>query len=205
MMAATTRSTIVQKPELLRLVQAIGGDLNTAIIYYEVFVRSGQDADLIDQVNRKLIHEGFNVISESLQLGVITTLCRIWDKTRGTASMSEVAKRLRKNPNLSVDAAACAQWLQDVESVEKSQQLDALRGYRNVGLAHRNNPNLPDPRSKGSTRRVLHGDERYVLDTTVSLVNRLDGLTGINTGSDFKQEQRDWQRRAANFWDVVKG
>src|ERR1700745_3635436 len=101
---------------ITRLAQAISDDLCQVIIYYKVFAPSGLDASLIDRVNQNKIHEGFNVVSEALELGVLTILCRIWDKTRGTARMTEVASRLQKNPSLASDQSQLAQWEGDVDN-----------------------------------------------------------------------------------------
>jgi hypothetical protein len=190
--------------EIVRLAVSINDDLCQAIVYYELFAPSGLSAPLIERVNRHLIHEGFNVVSEALELGVITTLCRIWDKTRGTARITEVVSRLRRNPGVVSDQTAFTQWQADVEDFEKSEHLAALRGFRNVGLAHRNDPNLPDPRSKGNTRRVLHGDARVVLEGTIPIVHRLNSLiVGITQSTDFHRKRQDWERRAAKFWDAL--
>jgi hypothetical protein len=86
-----------------RLALAINHDLDQAVAYYEVYAPSGVCAPLIERVNQNQIHEGFNVVSEALELGVITTLCRIWDKTRGTARITEVMSRLLKNPSFVSD------------------------------------------------------------------------------------------------------
>src|SRR5258708_35954718 len=101
------------KIAVMRLAQTINDELYQAVAYYEVYAHSALDPALVDRVNSHQIHEGFNVVSEALQLGVITTLCRIWDKTHGTARMTEIATRLRKNPGLVSDQAACAQWHAD--------------------------------------------------------------------------------------------
>src|SRR5260370_28358394 len=164
--------------EIVRLAITINDDLCQAIAYYEVFAPSGLDASLINRVNDHEIHVGFNVVSEALdlELGVITTLCRIWDKTQGTARITEVVKRLLKNRDLVSDQTAFAQWQADVETFEKSDHLTALRAFRNVGLAHRNDPNVPDPRSKSNTRLVLCGDARIGLQGTIPIVHRLNSL-----------------------------
>jgi AbiU2 len=128
--------------EIVRLTVEINADLSQAIAYYELFAPSGLSAPLIKRVNQHLIHEGFNVVSEALELDVITTLCRIWDKTRGTARITEVVSRLRRNPSVVSDQTAFAQWQADVEAFEKSEHLTALRGFRNVGLAHRSDPRV---------------------------------------------------------------
>jgi hypothetical protein len=190
--------------EIVRLAVAINDDLCQAIAYYELSAHSGLSAPLIERVNRHLIHEGFNVVSEALELGVITILCRIWDKTRGTARITAVMSRLRKNPSVVSDQTAFGQWQADVEKFEKSEHLMALRGFRNIGLAHRNDPNLPDPRSKSNTRRVLYGDARIVLEGTIPIVHRLNSLiVGVTQSTDFARKRHDWEQRAAKFWDAL--
>jgi hypothetical protein len=192
------------KIAIMRLAQTISDDLCLAVEYYEVFAPSGLDPALIARVNARHIHAGFNVVSEALQLGVITALCRIWDKTRGTARITEVVSRLRKNTHLLSDESVFRQWQADVEKIEKSDQLSALRGFRNVGLAHRADPNIPDPRRAGNNRQVLHGDERWVLEATIIVVNRLNDLIGLSRRIDFVRERQDWQRRAVKFWASVQ-
>jgi hypothetical protein len=191
------------KSAIMRLAQTINDDMSLAIAYYEIFAPSGLDQTVIDRVNRHGIHEGFNVVSEALELGVITTLCRIWDKRRGTARITEVVSRLRKNPGLVSDQIAFAQWQANVEKFEKSGHLTVLRAFRNVSLAHRNDPNVPDPRSKNNTRRVLGGDARIVLEGTISIVEGLNSLIGANYREDLNHERHDWERRAAKFWYAV--
>lgn len=193
----------MSKIAIVQLAQTISDELDQAVAYYELFAPSGRDPALIDRVNRRQIHEGFNFVSEALQLGVITTLCRIWDKTRGTARITEVARRLRKVPSLVSDQAAGAQWQVDVKKIEKSVELEALRGFRNVGLAHRADPNAPDPRSKSNTRRVLNGDERRVFEATITIVNNLNDLIGSSCRIEFGQHRQDWQGRASKFWGSV--
>ena len=117
--------SVVPKATMMRLAQTISDDLLWAVAYYEVFAPSGRDSALIDRVNSHQIHPGFNIVSEALQLSVVTTLCRIWDKTRGTARITEVASRLRKNPGLVTDQAELARWQADVDKTEKSDELMA--------------------------------------------------------------------------------
>jgi hypothetical protein len=188
---------------IVRLAQTINDDLSMAVAYYELFAPSGLDPALIDRVNEHQIARGFNVVSEALELGVITTLCRIWDKRRGTARMTEVVSSLRKNPGLVIDQTTFAQWQADVEKFEKSDHLTALRGFRNVGLAHRNDPNVPDPRVKSNTRRVLCEDARIVLEGTMSIVERLNSIIGLTYGTDLNGERHRWGQRAGKFWDAL--
>jgi hypothetical protein len=102
------------------------------------------------------------------------------------------------------DQTAFAQWQAAVEKFEKSDHLKVLRAFRNVGLAHSNDPNLPDPRSKSNTRRVVDGDSRIVLEGTIPIVHRLNSLiVGLLQSPDFQQQRQDWQRRAEKFWDAL--
>jgi hypothetical protein len=64
------------KEEILRLAKVIGEELYAATANYEIFALSSRDAALIERVNVGGIHDGFNVVSEALQLAVISTLCR---------------------------------------------------------------------------------------------------------------------------------
>jgi hypothetical protein len=140
----------------MRLAKAIGEDLYFAIANYEVFAPSAKDTTLIERVNENGNHAGCNVVSEALQLCVISALCRIWGKTSDAARMAEMAKRLRKRPELANDPKELERWLIDVERAEGSEELRALRGFRNVGLSRRHDPNQRDPRILSGTRRVVH-------------------------------------------------
>jgi hypothetical protein len=191
------------KIAIIRLAQTMNDDLCQAVIYYEVFAPSGLRAPLLDRVNHHQIHEGFNVVSEALELGVISTLCRIWDKTRGTARITEVARRLQKNPGLVSDQAQFAQWQADVDNLQKADALAALRAFRNVRLAHSNDPNVPDPRTLSNARRVLCGDACIVLEGTIPIMERLNSLIGLRYHSDFNQIRLRWEQKSGRFWDAV--
>jgi hypothetical protein len=93
----------------------------------------------------------------------------------------------------------------DVATMQVSDELEVLRAFRNVGLAHRADPNLPDPRSKSKTRRVLHGDDRIVLETTVELLERLRTLLGVVVDpTTTKESSRNaWKKRAKAFWAAL--
>lgn len=183
-----------------RVLKEIGDDLNRAVAYYEVYVPTGQNQKVIDSVNSKKVHEAFNVISEALQLSVISALCRIWDNTKSTSGINKVVTGLHKAPALVRDNTAYLQWLKDVEEVEQSEEFQALRGFRHNGLSHRCDPNLPDPRSLSGVRRVLYGDERKILEKTILIVNQVNQLIGQPQDVDFDKLRTDWQMYSANFW-----
>jgi AbiU2 len=191
------------KVAIIRLIQIMNDDLCQAVIYYEVFAPSGLHAPLLARVNHHQIHEGFNVVSEALELGVITILCRIWDKRRGTARITEVASRLQKNPDLVSDQAQFAQWQADVDNLQKSNELVALRAFRNVRLAHSNDLNVHDPRTLSNTRKVLCGDACIVLQGTIQIMEGLNYVIGLRYNSDFNQIRHRWEQNAGRFWDAV--
>jgi hypothetical protein len=192
-----------QKLVISRLTERLNNDLCQAAIYYEVFEPSALHAALLDRVNNQRIHEAFNVISEALELGVLTALCRIWDKARGTARIAEVMKRLEKVPDLTPDKSEFARLKADVDTFLKSDSLAALRAFRNVGLAHSNDPNLPDLRAASNTRRVLHGDARIVMEGTIPIIERLNNLAGLDYESSFTQVRVRWKQKADKFWNNV--
>jgi hypothetical protein len=74
--------------ETHRTVRAISIDLDLAIAFYETYVPSGQDATLIDRINKVDFYPAFNIISVSLHQNVIMTLCRIWDTRTDTADLN---------------------------------------------------------------------------------------------------------------------
>lgn len=191
------------KIPIIRLAQTMNDDLCQAVIYYEVFAPSGLHAPLLNRVNYHQLHESFNVVSEALELQLIIILCQIWDKTRGTARITEVVSRLQKNRGLVSDQAQFAQWQADVENLQKSDALVALRAFRNVRLAHSNDPNVPDPRTLSNTRKVLCGDACIVLEGTIQIMDQLNSLIDLKYNSDFNQIRHRWEQNAGKFWDAL--
>jgi hypothetical protein len=119
--------------------------------------------------------------------------------------LAEITKRLRKHPELASDRTDLDQWLSDVELVENcSEELHALRGFRNVGLAHRHDPNQRDPRVLSGARRVVQGDEGRLLDVTMLIVQRLNALVGVKDPIDFFGQSEAWRQRAKTFWRSLR-
>src|SRR5271169_2303123 len=73
----------------------VSRNLEEAIANYELFAPTGANVALIDRVNTRKINPGFNVISASLHHVVVITLCRIWDKRRGVASLNSIKTLLK--------------------------------------------------------------------------------------------------------------
>jgi hypothetical protein len=198
------------KRALLKMADAVRRDLQLAIANYEIFAPSARDAQLHDRINRVPSPGGghaFNVISEALQITTIAALCRIWDKRKDAAHIPNIATRLSRNPALVNDQAVFKKWLAEVEGMQVWEPLVSLRGFRNVGQSHTSDPNLPDPRSlqRPRGRRVVHGDERKVLEATMTIVGDLDRMLGVRRDPAEANElsRTVWRKRANGFWNAV--
>jgi hypothetical protein len=185
------------------LVAAIDRDVCAAVENYEMLAPAGGGGTLVERVNEQRIGLGFNTILDALQLTVITALCRIWDTTPRAASIWEVKRRLSKRRTLAVGPALLSTWLDAIDAVEASESYRAIQGYRNIGLAHRHDPNKPDPRALSGARRVVHQDERKLLDATVSVVELLSDVLGADKRRDFAKFRAEWEERAGLFWRSI--
>jgi hypothetical protein len=200
----------MSKQAVLKMAAAVRGDVQKAIALYEVFAPTGRDAELIVRVNAVSVGaaSAFNVVSDALQQQLIATLCRIWDKRKDAAHLPNLAARLKKNRKLACDEAGLAEWLAKVGSLQDWEPLETLRGFRNVGLSHTADPNLPDPRSlkRPRGRRVVHGDERKVLEATIDVMQKLDRLLGVALDPDEEREtsRGAWKRRSAGLWRALR-
>jgi AbiU2 len=190
---------------LRTLVKAVSDDLWIAIANYEVYALTAFDASLIQKVNEREVYTAFNVVSAALEASVISTLCRIWDKTGDAARIAEIEKLLRRRPDLAVDNCALRQWLGGIEMVEKSEELQALRAIRNMRLAHTHDPNRPDPRLRSGVRKAVNDDEPHLLEATILVVQQLHGLIGSPDYLDYRAEREAWRGRAESFWKPIGG
>jgi hypothetical protein len=137
--------------EIHRTVRAISIDLDSAIAFYETFVPTGKDATLIERINKVDFYPAFNIISDSLHQSVIATLCRIWDTRRDTADLNSLADEFR-DATIIADLAAIGhvvepgqlnKWLAEIDAVNKSDELLALKRARHRAIAHTATPNEP--------------------------------------------------------------
>jgi hypothetical protein len=137
--------------EIHRTVQAISGDLDSAIAFYETFAPTGQDATLIDRINNVDFYPAFNIISESLHASAIATLCRIWDTRADTADLNGLAVEFC-DAKVIADLAAAGhvvvpgqlnKWLAEIDAANKSDELLALKRARHRAIAHTATPNEP--------------------------------------------------------------
>jgi len=180
------------------LVRTIAEDLSVAVANYEMFAPSANDQSLADRVNEAGIGWGFNVVSEALQLNVLSALCRVWNGTKG-AGIPLVKTRLPKLRWLAADPNLQSDWLKYVETVERWEVFRAIRGFRHVGLAHRHDPGKLDPRALGGERRVKHGDEREFLEATIGAVEVLYDLLDLNDHQDLMKGREEWRGHSERF------
>jgi hypothetical protein len=194
--------------EIHRTVRAVSIDLDYAIAFYETFVPTGQDASLIDRINKVDFYPAFNVISDSLHQSVIVTLCRIWDTRRDTADLNSLADAFGDAAVIAdlaaaghmIDRGMLSRWLSDIDAVNKSDELAALRRERHRGIAHRATPNEP---YKGAARGAVYGDERIIIERTIPLVVQAGAFIGYSYTTPHTDQRSIRKEHASKFWAQV--
>jgi hypothetical protein len=194
--------------EIHRTVRAISIDLDEAIAFYETFVPTGQDAALIDRINEVDFYPAFNVISDSLHQSVIVTLCRIWDTRRDTADLNSLADIFGDATVIAdlaaaghtVDPGQLSKWLSEIDAVNKSHELAALKRARHRAIAHRATPNEP---YKGAARIAQYGDERTIIEKTIPLVEQAGAFIGYSYVTPYADQRRIRSEHATKFWSHV--
>lgn len=162
---------------------------------------------MIDRVNAVEVNPGHNVVSDALHRETVGALCRVWDSTRGTASIPQLAKRLRKPAGISevektygpIDRQELAKWLDDVKEVEDSEELEALETVRHMYLAHDADKNHP---YKGNARVAVYGDERKILDASIPIAEFANRMMGQRDYT-FGDQRKAWIEESEKFWDSV--
>lgn len=191
-----------------RTVRIISITLDETVAFYETYVPSGQDAALIERVNKSDFHPAFNIISDALHREAILGLCRIWDTRKGTANLNRLAADFRdgkvlvdlKSAGHEVDPNAMRKWQEAVEEGRKSDELAALRRARHRALAHTATPNEP---YKGQARVAQYGDERKMIERTIPLVEQAGAFIGYSYVSPFSDQRRVRQDHSKKFWERV--
>jgi hypothetical protein len=180
-------------------------DLDLAVAFYETYVPTGQDAGLIARMNKTDFYPAFNVISDALHRNIIMTLCRIWDARTDTADLNRLAEYFRdpaviadlKSAGRTIDPAELGKWLAEVDAVNKSTELLALKLARNKALAHTATPNKP---YTGPARVARYGDERKVLEKTIPLVEQAGAFVGYSYRTPFDGQRRTRREHSTKFW-----
>lgn len=194
--------------ELHRTIRAISRDLDEAIAFYETFVPTAQDATLIDRINKVDFYPAFNVISDSLHQSVIVTLCRVWDTRRDTADLNSLADAFR-DPTViadltavgrTIDPGQLSKWLADIETVNKSDELGALKRARHRAIAHRATPN---ELYRGAARVAQYGDERIIIEKTIPLVEQAGAFIGYSYVTPYADQRRVRREHSTKFWTPV--
>jgi hypothetical protein len=194
--------------EIHRTVRAISVDLDSAIAFYETYVPTGQDATLIDRINKVDFYPAFNVISESLHQSVIVTLCRIWDTRRDTADLNSLADAFGDATvivdlaaaGLAIDPRQLNKWLSEIDAVNKSDELAALKRARHRGIAHRATPNV---QYQGAARVAQYGDERIIIEKTIPLVEQAGAFIGYSYMTPYADQRLVRREHAQKFWIPV--
>lgn len=194
--------------ELHRMVRAISIDLDYAIAFYETFVPTGRDTSLINRINKSDFYPAFNMISNSLHQSVVVTLCRIWDNRTDTADLNSLAGAFGEANVIAglvasgqaIDPGQLRTWLSEVDAVNKSDELAALKILRHKSIAHRESPNVQRPRA---VRGAVYGDERIVIEKTVPLVEKLGAFIGYSYVTPYKDQRRLRKACAVKFWAQV--
>jgi hypothetical protein len=194
--------------EIHRTVRAISIDLDLAIAFYETYVPSSQDATLVDRMNKGDFYPAFNVISDSLHRNVIVTLCRIWDTRTDTADLNSLADEFR-DPQVIADLEAIGhavdpkqlnKWHAEINAVNKSSELLALKRARHRAIAHTATPNEP---YRGKARVTQFGDERKIIERIIPLVEQAGAFIGYSYVSPYDEQRRIRREHATKFWAHV--
>jgi hypothetical protein len=187
--------------ELHRTIRAISRDLDEAIA-------TAQDATLIDRINKVDFYPAFNVISDSLHQCVIVTPCRIWDTRRDTADLNSLADDFR-DPTViadltavgrTIDPGQLSKWLADIDAVNKSDELGALKRARHRVIAHRATPN---ELYRGAARVAQYGDERIIIEKTIPLVEQAGAFIGNSYVTLYADQRRVRREHSTKFWTPV--
>jgi hypothetical protein len=192
--------------EIRRTLRTLIADLDRAIAFYETYVPTGQDINLIDRINKTDFYPAYNIISEALHINAILTLCRLWDSKKETASLCQLASKFcRSMDELSkaghkIHPQKIDKWLRDVEAGNKSGELLALRRIRHRALAHRADPNNT---YTGKARNAVYGDERKVLEMTIPLIIEAGSFIGIVDTVPVDKQRKIRQDHAQKFWDKI--
>src|SRR5260370_36530148 len=156
-------------------------------------------------MNKTDFYAAFNIISDALHRNVIMTLCRIWDTRTDTVDLNRLAEVFRdstviadlKTAGHAIDPTQLTKWLAEVDAVNKSGELLALKRARHRALAHTATPNKP---YAGKARVAQYGDERKLLEKTIPLVEQAGGFVGYSYVSPFNDQRRSRREHAEKFW-----
>ena len=193
---------------LIKTIRSIIDDMDQAVAFYETYLPTGKDADLIHRVNGASVHPAFNIISDALHRNVLMALCRIWDSRGDTANLNSLASELRKpkvvgdrvNAGHTISAPQLRAWLSEIGKVNKSTELLSLMRARHRALAHTASPNK---QYKGKARPANFGDERRVLERTISLVEQAASFVGYSHFTPFHEQRKIRRAHAEKFWGSI--
>jgi hypothetical protein len=99
-----------------------------------------------------------------------------------------------------IDPGQLSNWLSDIDVVNKSDELKALKELRHKGIAHTETPNLPPQRA---VRVAVYGDEMIIIEKTISLAEQAGGFIGYSYMSSYADQRRLNKENAVKFWERV--
>lgn len=179
--------------------RSLNRNIADAIRCYELFAPTGQDRSLIDHVNATGLNPGFNIISDALHREAIAALCRIHEQDRATTNLQSVAKTARKAVGReSVDAVVAIE--DKADALRRSPEFRALLRLRNEVIAHTADQST---RYHGQARGALYGDERFVVESTIPLIEELNALLGMVPPIDYADLRGRWRAEATKFWSAL--
>jgi hypothetical protein len=91
-------------------------------------------------------------------------------------------------------------WLGEINAVNNSAELSALRRARHRAIAHTPTPNKP---YQGKARVARYGDERKIMERTMPLVEQAGAFIGYSYGTAYADMRQLRREHAAKFWANV--
>lgn len=88
-------------------------------------------------------------------------------------------------------------WLTEIDAVNRSDELLALKRARHRAIVHTATPNGP---YRGKARIAQYGDERRIIKRTIPLVEQAGVFIGYSYVSPYADQRRVRQEHATKFW-----
>jgi hypothetical protein len=96
-----------------------------------------------------------------------------------------------------IDSGQSNKWLSEIDAVNKSDELLALKRARHRAIAHTASPNTA---YQGKARVAQYGDERKIIERTIPLVEQAGAFIGYSYVRPYDEQQRIRREHATNFW-----
>lgn len=227
---ALTREDVMAarvNPEIVSLrahVKAATEEFDLAVVCHEVWKPTAYDKALHQRMGVSYATNAFRVIVTALRREVLLGLMRLWDKSRGSVRMEDIAGTLRKGgivDALATDRAArfndanieaemrddlrrqASEVLDLIDSYAHNGRnaavLEKLRAVRHERLAHRQieQSSAAGPGLTDEEIEAFYQDNSKIISLVLSLVSGI-GYDPQETGEVFRHH-------ASFFWAAVRG